>query len=90
MKKYFFYPGACSGYKALPKYTMFHDLYVLLKQQDVLEVHEFLDFDHPITSNIFPLEKANQPVLNILQDIGQEKYILPWRKKIKNTFRIYY
>lgn len=70
-------------YKALPKYTMFHDLYVLLKQQDVLEFHEFLDFDHPITSNIFPLEKANQPVLNILQDIGQEKVYFALEKEDK-------
>ena len=31
-------------YKALPKYTMFHDLYVLLKQQDVLEFHEIFGF----------------------------------------------
>ena len=57
----------------ISKYTMFHDLYPFTK--NALCFREFLDFENPITSNIFPLEKADLPLVNQLDSIDSEKVI---------------
>lgn len=53
--------------QALPKYTMFHDLYKLEQEYDFQVFHEFQDLHHPVSSSIFPLEAASQPLDLTLQ-----------------------
>lgn len=60
-------------YRALPKYTMFHDLYLIEKECSVQKFHEFLDFENPITSNILSIEKAEHNILNILENIPKKQ-----------------
>ncbi|MBP3853571.1 MAG: transcription-repair coupling factor [Erysipelotrichaceae bacterium] len=55
--------------KTLPKYTMYHDLERMTKDRFVQSFHEFLVYDHPITSDIFPLEKATSSLLEQLQSL---------------------
>lgn len=46
-------------YRYLSKYSVFHDLVRLEKDKKFSYFHEFLDFENPIMSNIFPIEKMN-------------------------------
>lgn len=63
-------------YQALPKYTMFHDIYSMEKKHEVQMFHEFLDFEHPISSNIFPIEKATRPLNEQLSELTGERIFL--------------
>lgn len=39
-------------HKALPRYTMFHDLYLMEQQRKTGKIHDFVSFDHPIQTGI--------------------------------------
>lgn len=52
----------------LPKYTMFHSL-----PAADLNFHEFLDYEHPLLSDIYPIEKANQSMEQILEQETSEQ-----------------
>ena len=49
----------------LPKYTMMHDLYTFEKENNIQMFHEFLDFNEPVLSNIYPLEKVEVSLSNL-------------------------
>ena len=52
--------------RCLPQYQMFHTW----KDDRYVHFHEFLDYKEPMTSNIFPIEKASQPLPVILENIS--------------------
>lgn len=60
-------------YRSLPKYTMFHDIYELEHENHIQMFHEFLDFDYPIMSNIYPIEKSGMPLAHQLEHLQGEK-----------------
>lgn len=71
------------SHQYLPKYTLFHDVFKL--EKNVQFFHDFLSFDNPITSNIYPLEKSDLPLNQILnQLVGDEIYfsVGPERRKL--------
>ena len=56
-------------FQALPRYTMFHDLYQMTAKNKPLMIQEFVHFDHPIESGIRTIEP---PTLNYLEWVPQE------------------
>ena len=56
-------------FQALPRYTMFHDLYQMTTKNKPLMIQEFVHFDHPVESGIRTIEP---PALNYLEWIPQE------------------
>ena len=52
----------------ISKYTMFHDYYNMGDQRQY--IHEFLDFENPIISEIYPIEKGQQSALEQIQKIS--------------------
>lgn len=52
--------------RCLPQYQMFHTW----KDQHYVHFHEFLDYKEPMVSNIFPIEKATQPLPAIIENIS--------------------
>lgn len=56
-------------FQALPRYTMFHDIYALEKQNKPLKIHDFMPFDHPIESGIHPIDA---PTVNYREWIPEE------------------
>ncbi len=56
-------------FQALPRYTMFHDLYTMTAKHKPFMIKQFVPFDHPIESGIRSLEP---PTLNYLEWVGQE------------------
>lgn len=56
-------------FRALPSYTMFHDLHAMEKEAKPLYFHNVVSFDHPLTSGIFPVEA---PSLNHLEWVPEE------------------
>lgn len=73
--------------KALPKYTMYHDLDRLTKEAEVQTFHEFLDFEHPLMSNIFPLEKATSSLFEQLMSLQAEKIYFAVSEETKGKIR---
>ena len=53
--------------RCLPKYILLHDLQKMAEQG--MHIHEFLDFEHPVTSGIYPIERAVYPLAQQLQAI---------------------
>lgn len=45
-----------SEHKALPRYTMFHELAKMEQLRPPVCFHDFLDFRHPVTSEIYPVQ----------------------------------
>ncbi|MBQ0065660.1 MAG: transcription-repair coupling factor [Firmicutes bacterium] len=54
-------------YRYLAKYSVFHDLIRLEKNRKFSYFHEFLDYDNPIVSNIYPIEASNN-ILDTLRN----------------------
>ena len=71
----------------LPKYTMYHDLYKLEKENKMQMFHEFLDFKKPVLSNIYPLEKSEQPLEQILNSLQGDKIYFSINDEEKNRVK---
>lgn len=69
--------------KYLPKYILFHDLY----KNDYMAFHEFLDFHHPIQSDIYPIEKASQSIEKIMETIDLKNSYFALTKDEKEKIR---
>ncbi len=61
---------------ALPRYIIYNDLNVMKKKTKCINFHQFLDMEHPVMSDIYPLEKARLPLLNQLEAMSGEKIYL--------------
>lgn len=66
--------------KYLPEYILFHDLYTM----KCMYFHEFLDFKNPVVSNIYPIEKANSAVEQIVEKIDLEHTYFSLNKEDKD------
>ena len=77
-----------TDHQALPKYTMYHDLDQMKKKASFQTFHEFLSFDHPITSNIFPLERATSSLFEQLQAIDAQKVYFAVSEEVQNKIQI--
>lgn len=77
----------------LPKYTMFHDLFTCEKENQFQMFHEFLDFEKPVMSNIYPIEKSDLPLFQILENLqGEHIYFsldAEHRKKLEMALNDY-
>lgn len=68
---------------ALPRYIIYNDLNVMTKKRKSINFHQFLDMEHPVMSDIYPLEKAQLPLLNQLDAINGETIYLSLDKEHK-------
>ncbi len=74
--------------KSLSQYIMFHTLDSVEKENTMVYFHEFLDYENPIVSNIFPLEPASKPLEEQLETINEKCSYLALskedREKVEN------
>lgn len=81
------------SHQYLPKYGMFHDIFTFEKEHTIQMFHDFLDFKHPIFSKIETLEKSDQPLIQILENLkGENIYISlddEHTKKVQEALKAY-
>ena len=81
------------SHQYLPKYSMFHDIFTFEKEHTIQMFHDFLDFKHPIFSKIETLEKSDQPLIQILENLkGENIYISldeEHTKKVQEALKAY-
>lgn len=56
-------------HRALPRYTMFHDLYTLEKKVRIQKIHDFVSFEHPIHTRILSVQP---PHSDYMAWVGEE------------------
>ena len=71
------------SHQYLPKYGMFHDIFTFEKEHTIQMFHDFLDFKHPIFSKIETLEKSDQPLIQILENLKGKISIFLWMRNIQ-------
>ena len=65
------------------KYSVPHDVFAFEKEHNIQMFHDFMDFKNPIFSKIETLEKSDQPLIQILENLKKEiQSIFHWMKSI--------
>ena len=81
------------SHQYLPKYSMFHDVFAFEKEHNIQMFHDFMDFKNPIFSKIETLEKSDQPLIQILENLkGNTIYISldeEHTKKVEEALKAY-
>ena len=72
------------SHQYLPKYNMFHDVFVYEKDHKIQMFHDFLDFKEPIFSKIESIEKSDLPLVQILEDLRGENIYFALDEEHKN------
>lgn len=73
--------------RALPQYECMHDFDRLSKSS--IAFHEFLDFKDPLTSNLYPIEKASLPVQEQLEQWHFEEVFFAVSNEAKARLKPY-
>lgn len=62
-------------HKALPRYTMFHDVHDMERKYNPVYFHDFVSFHNPVTSEIYTPEPQSGNWLSWVPEVGKKKNV---------------